>query len=209
MNTIFHPVEKSPSDKVEDNNPFYDEGTLKQQDFYPWAEMVPEGQKEWNENCQNCRRATQKIFIRPDTHLIGVVDSVLGITKDPKQHPLAYKQWKDDPVMDRGECGSFWYCSECRSIWTVYKNSFYTKVMIMGQFEFETERIKLLDGGIQVMPEPEIDPGEKTSEDATMCFRCLVWRVVKPYSDTHVQHVCPKCETVQLVKIEESKAQGE
>lgn len=159
---------------------------------------------KWVENCADCRIPMSMVYVPPQDIGLGVLESVRGIVfEDPKQWPKFYKEWIHNPVVNPGS--EFWYCERCQSVWVIV-STFWTKVLVRGE-----ERVPPFRVSKQVVPVvvPEVyDPGIKTSEDSTMCPNCKVWRTVEPYSGTirageiYVQHVCPKCKAVDIVRVE-------
>lgn len=164
---------------------------------------------KWIENCPDCRIPMSMVYVRPEDVGMGILESVRGIVfEDPKQWPKFYKEWMHNPVVNSGS--EFWYCEGCQSVWSIV-STFWTKVLVRGEEKVPPSSISRTVAPVVV---PEVyDPGIKESEDSTMCPNCKVWRTVEPYSgtiragETYVQHVCPRCKAVDIVRVERSPSQ--
>jgi hypothetical protein len=162
----------------------------------------------WIENCTHCRMPMQMILLDPLVKLLGIPDSIYGENRAAKRSngelvfQTWYNKWSANPVLNPViDC---WFCKGCSSVYTIVDGGYcWTKVSINGMDTFDSNMIpKYVSQQKEVILEEEFDPGPQPTPDSTVCPNCKVWRTVKEYNDTHVQHVCSKCKAVGLYKKE-------
>lgn len=170
---------------------------------------VPKDERSWAENCEHCRVAMIKLVIHPGIVMTGMPETIYGMTTNRNQIPVWFNDWMLNPVVHMGNTGhGLWFCEKCSHIYAIIGGALWSQIKLNGEETFDGSKIKPFEVQKPKVVEEVIDPGIKTSEDATVCPNCKVWRTVEPYSETHIQHVCPKCRAVNLFKIQDIADKG-
>ena len=155
----------------------------------------------WCEQCATCKKPMDRLnFFSPELKLEGIPESISGLQADKKKHVEFFQLWVKEPVVN--PMAEHWFCQSCGGVWVIIDGYFWTRVRINGMDTLNPTLVQRISDRPPVVPlVEEVDPGPQPFPEATQCPNCKIWRMIEPYSETHVQHVCLKCRAVGLYKI--------